>query len=61
METREPKRAGATLKNFFAQNSKKRPKSNFYIFLTFMYLNAVVCTYNYTNILLIIIYLYLIM
>ena len=40
MERAEPKRAGATLKIFFAQNFTQTPKSIFYIFLTLMHLNA---------------------
>lgn len=40
METREPKRTGATLKKFFAENFSFCAKSNFYIFLTLMHHNA---------------------
>lgn len=41
MASTEPKRAGATLKNFFAQNFNFCAKLNFYIFLTLMHHNAV--------------------
>lgn len=47
MERGEPERAGATLKNFFAENSHQTPKSNFYIFLTLMHHNALDWTCNY--------------
>lgn len=39
-ESTEPKRVGATLKNFFLQNSHQTPKSKIYIFLTFIHRNA---------------------
>ncbi len=34
MANREPKRAGATLKNFFVEKFRNDLKTNFYIFLT---------------------------
>lgn len=34
MASREPKRAGATLKNFFVENFQNDLKPNFYTFLT---------------------------
>lgn len=40
MERAEPKRAGATLKNFFAQKFSICAKLKIYIFLTFMHHNA---------------------
>lgn len=36
----EPKRVGATLKNFFAENSPQTPKSKIYTFLTSMHHNV---------------------
>lgn len=44
MASREPKRAGATLKNFFVENSGNDLKLNFYIFLTISDASDVVVT-----------------
>ena len=60
MERGEPKPAGATLKNFFVENSRQTPISKIYIFLTFMHHNAADWTCNYTDKILIIIFLSLI-
>lgn len=45
MANREPKRAGATLKNFFVENSENDLKPNFYIFLTTSDVSDVVVTH----------------
>ncbi len=44
MANREPKRAGATLKNFFVENFQNASKLNFYIFLTISDASDVVVT-----------------
>lgn len=49
METRELKRAGATLKKFFAQNFDFCAKIKIYEFLTFMYFSAAKCSWKITQ------------
>lgn len=44
MASADPKRAGVTLKNFFAQNSSFCAKTKIYEFLTFMQSNVVKCS-----------------
>lgn len=44
MVSREPRRAGATLKNFFVENFQSDLKPSFYVFLTISDVSDIVVT-----------------